>query len=143
MPYLGLLHELAMCDVLDVTASDNTLTHVLTDPVLVEHLVAVYASVGEAISGRAVVIEFLDASNAVLVSHFGDLAQLGDLTRWYAIGRGLPSEGAFVAAVGQRPALLYRLEAGWKIRIRDGNGVTSNDTIRLLGTVRTLKPVRE
>jgi len=140
-PYDGLLYRAFGGETIDVSAAANSLVHVLTEPVLLEHAAVTYVSVGAAVSTRFVELDVLDASNNVLAPHAGDLAQLGDLTRYYAFGRGLPSDAAFVNGTLRRPLLLYRLEAGWKLRVQDNDDTTENDTIRLVASVRPIGAV--
>ena len=139
MSYDRLMHQIAQGETLDSGAiATNTWTLVLTDAVLLEHLVARYTSQAT-VGNRTVVLEILDANNAVLAAMAGDVTQAASLTRSYVFGRGLPADAAFVGTTLQRPTHLYRLEAGWKIRVRDSANIAAGDSLRVLATARRIR----
>lgn len=138
MSYDRLGYTLAQGEVLDsaLVNPGNSFTFTLTDPVLLEHLVCLFTSSGTA-GNRTVALEILDAANAVLATMAGDVTQAASLTRSYVFGKGLPADAAFVGATLQRPTHLYRLNAGWKIRVRDvANIAAATDQLRVIATVR-------
>lgn len=126
------------CESLDLTEADNSLTSVLTDALLLEHLVATYVSTAT-VGNRTVALSILDAADVVLAQMAGDVNQAASLTRRYIFGRGLPADAAFVGTNLQRPLHLYRLEAGWKIRVSDLAGIAAADSMRVIATVRRLR----